>query len=47
VPTLAGEDDALHELAAALAKLDPDALSPKQALEALYDLKRFTVRAVS
>jgi DNA mismatch repair protein MutS len=33
-------DDALHELAAALAKLDPDALSPKQALEALYALKQ-------
>jgi DNA mismatch repair protein MutS len=47
VPTMAFNDDALHELAAALAKLDPDALSPKQALEALYDLKRFAVGAVS
>jgi DNA mismatch repair protein MutS len=35
-----GSNDALHELAATLAKLDPDALSPKQALEALYALKQ-------
>ena len=31
--------DALRE---ALAALDPDALSPREALEALYELKRLT-----
>jgi DNA mismatch repair protein MutS len=39
-PTVNVSNDGLHELAAALAALDPDALSPKQALEALYQLKR-------
>ncbi len=44
-PTVTVESDALHELAAAVAKLDPDALSPKQALEALYELKRHSIAA--
>ncbi len=35
--------DALHGLAAAVANLDPDALSPKQALEALYALKQLQI----
>ncbi len=39
-PALETSNDKLHELAAALADLDPDALSPKQALEALYALKQ-------
>jgi DNA mismatch repair protein MutS len=39
-PSLTTPDDGLHALAAALQSLDPDALSPKQALEALYQLKQ-------
>ena len=35
--------DSWHALAAALAQLDPDAMSPKQALEAVYQLKKLSL----
>lgn len=41
-PTTEAEDHADHALLDAIAAIDPDALSPRQALDALYQLKQLT-----